>query len=331
MTPEDLAGMAAAVAQLISEATATLRREQDDALATVRRHCDNALQAVIERAQRAEMLAEQLQRDLEVVRARADEPPLRDALLDAEGVVHLVLRGGDTVRIRMPDVRGMVAAEVARSAGEAESRHLELIRAEVARGMHQLGLAPPWKKVAAYGPGALVSCYIGRTYRLRDGVQASIGQEPGDHPEVWERIGSFGLRVLKSKPAELAPGDVFAESDARFIHDGVITTLLSPKAIKLTDVERGLKPVHGTAQAALDAVQRAEQRLDELSGAVRRTTEAANEATTWIQREGQPAAEQAARAHALAENSALLIESPAMRRIVDRADEIDDLLDREAG
>ena len=82
--------------------------------------------------------------------------------------------------------------------------------------------------------------------------------------------------MLKSKPARLEAGDVFTESDAKFVFDGVATTLWSPKGVKASDVERALKPVHAMAQSAIEQTQATQRALEGLQTVVRDTSRAAN-------------------------------------------------------
>jgi hypothetical protein len=329
MTPE-LEGFAAAVAQIVDEAVATVRNECTQRLDAVARDAEAVGRSLVQRAERAEAQAEQLRRDLDAAREAADEPGLRAALMDADGTLHLVQRAGPPLVVRIADLPALVAAAVneavTAAVAEVERTATARLDAQVARAIQDMGLAPQWSPLAAYAHGDVVSCYVGRTYRLVGAVKASIGQEPGEHPGTWERIGSHGLRVHKSKPAQLQAGDVFTESDARFIFDGVATTLLSPKGVKASEVERAIKPVHQFVQtlaqnfAEHQRLTRAD--IEGLQTVARAAHDAANEARAWIAKDGDEAVTRSATSEAWIANRRLLIDSPALARLVDRADEI---------
>lgn len=238
MTPQERAGFAAAVNEAIAQAVGEVRREVE----TIAR-------SLQERADRAEALAGQLQRDLAAARDELAEPAIRTVLMDADGVLHIVQRGGPPLSLRLVDLEDMMNAALSDAMTEAEPRLRAELQAHVARALQRLGDAPAWTRMAVYGPGAVVSCYVGRTYVLRDGIAASMAQEPGEHPDVWERIGSHGLRVMKSKPAQLEAGDVFTDGESRFIHDGQTTTLLVQRMLKQSDLDRMFKPLQAELRA----------------------------------------------------------------------------------
>ncbi|HXD04881.1 MAG TPA: hypothetical protein VN680_02450 [Burkholderiaceae bacterium] len=321
MTPE-LEGFAAAVAQIVDDAVTTLRQEHAQALEGVRRAHDQVVAGLSQRIERGDARAEQLQRDLDAARQLADEPGLRTALMDTEGTLHLVQRAGPPLVVRIADLRQLVANAVAEAVAEVERAATIRLDAQVARAIQDLGLAPQWSPVAAYAAGDVVSCYVGRTYRLGGAVKASIGQEPGEHPGAWERIGSHGLRVHKSKPAHLQAGDVFTEADARFIFDGVATTLLSPKGVKHSEVERAVKVVHTQVQQLAEQHQMTRRDVEGLQQVSRANTEAANENTAWIRNEGDQAVLRSATSEAWIDHRKLLIDSPALARLVDHIDDI---------
>ena len=249
MTPEQINGIAAAMNRAITEACTVLRAEHAQALAEIRGQAEQVQRSLEQRAERAETQAEQVQRDLEALRQTVAEPAVRTMLLDAEGVLHMVQRSGPTLAVRVLDLPERMAEAVAGAMAEAEPRLRADLDSHVARALQRLGDAPKWSRTAVYGSGAVVSCYVGRVYALREGVKASISQEPGEHPDTWERIGSHGLRVMKAKPPELEPGDVFAEGEARFIHDGENTTLFVPRALKQSDLDRVIKPLQAEVRA----------------------------------------------------------------------------------
>jgi len=97
-------------------------------------------------------------------------------------------------------------------------------------------------------------------------------------PEHWERLGTIGFRVLKSRPEALAPGDLFTEHDARFLHDGRATVLFVPKAPKSSDIERAVRAPQALAEAAQQATREQAAQTDALRIDVARSTKAANDA-----------------------------------------------------
>jgi hypothetical protein len=99
---------------------------------------------------------------------------------------------------------------------------------------------------------------------------------------VWKRIGSAGMRVMKSKPAAIEPGDLFADAEAHFISDGVTTTLYSPKPFKRADAERMVNPVQAETRAVAARTAGIERSLaeairvaDEAAATAHRASEAA--------------------------------------------------------
>jgi hypothetical protein len=215
MTPEEFTGIGRAVAE-----------EMTDALRSVN--------AVLE-AQAGE-----------ITRLRAlAENPVAALLIDAEGTLHLVQRSGARLEARLPNIGGLVAAGVAAMREEVRAE----VHANVARSFEIFANAPAWSATTVYTEGQTVQAHVGRTYRVRLGVKATLGQAPGDHPEQWERIGTGGFRVLKSRPEALEPGDVFTENDARFLHDGAQTVLFVPKGAKVSDIERAVKAPYSLAQS----------------------------------------------------------------------------------
>lgn len=245
MSPQELDSLAIAFNEAIADACAALRAEQAQALSEIRRNAEQVARALEHQQQRAD----RLQRDLDASREAANEPAIRTALMDIDGALHIVQRSGPPLTVRIADLQALVDAKVAERMAEVESRFTAELNSHVARAMQRLGNAAPWLRTAFYGPGAVVTCYVGRVYALRDGIAASMAQEPGEHPEVWERIGSQGLRVMKSKPAQLEAGDVFTDGESRFIHDGQTTTLLVQRMLKQSDLDRMFKPLQAELRA----------------------------------------------------------------------------------
>jgi hypothetical protein len=330
MSPE-LEGFAAAVAQIVEEACAAVRADFTQRLEAVARDAESVGRALEQRAERAEAQSAQLQRDLDVMREQAALSPITAALMDASGVLHVVMRSGDRFEVRVADFDDLVAARVSDALGEAELRFVARMDSQFAGALQRLGDAPRWTRTAVYRAGTVVSFYSGRTYVVRAGVPASMGQEPGEHPEVWERIGSHGIRVMKSRPENLEPGDVFTEGESRFIFDGETITLLVPRALKQSDLDRFVKPQTALGQSNADRLTAIERRFDALEPRLDRTERAANDAQAWIVREGDEAVMRSAQALAWQENRAAFIDSPALQRIVDRADDIDTMLDQGTG
>ena len=216
MSPSERAGIGQAVAQQI-----------DEAVARVLQQCDERIAA----GQVIAMVA------------------------DSAGALQLVQRSGSTLTAplpvppALPDVPALVDARLEVLRAEVLDILRSEVHAAVARSFEVHTNAPAWSPTAVYTEGQLVQCYGGRTYRVAKGVIATTGKEPGEHRDQWERVGTLGLRVHKSRPPELEPGDVFTESDSRFMHDGQGVILLVPKAAKVSDIERAVKTPYGMAQA----------------------------------------------------------------------------------
>jgi hypothetical protein len=192
---------------------------------------------------------EAIARELEDLRA-AHGAPIAAALLDADGALRIVQRTGEAFIVPLPDAARLAAdAAAALRAPIAEGVCADVL-AHIERTLAALVQPPAWTPEAVYAAGDIVTAHIGRTYRVRAGVRAALGRDPGDDAEHWERLGSAGFRVFKSRPERLEPGDVFTEGDARFLHDGAQTILFVPKAAKVSDIERALKAPHNLAQAA---------------------------------------------------------------------------------
>jgi hypothetical protein len=328
MSPE-LEGFAAAVAQIMDESVAGLRAEAALALAQVRDEALEVQRSLEQRCERAEARADQLQRDLEATRELAAQAPISTMLVDGAGDLHVVQRGGVTTTVTLAQLLVRVASEVSSSLGALGANLRDEICSRVALEVQRMGGAQRWSRTAFYGEGAVVSCYNGRTYELQAGTRASIAQEPGDHPEVWRRIGSHGLRVMKSKPATLEPGDVFTEAESRFISDGENTILFSPRAPKHSDIERGVKPAYALAQSAMAVATLARQLAEGHAPRLESVERTAANAQSWIAAEGDEAVVRSAQALACVESRLPLIDSPALARILELADEINTLLGHE--
>jgi hypothetical protein len=333
MTPHELAGYAAAINQVIEDAIGVMRAEQAQALVVIRTEAANLQRELEQQRDRADARAEQLQRDLDATRELAAQPAISAALMDAAGVLHVVQRNGERLEVPIADLEAIVAARVSDALGEAELRFVARMDSQFAGALQRLGDAPRWSRMAIYKAGSVVSCYSGRTYVVRSGVAASMAQEPGDHPDVWERIGSHGIRVLKSKPEHLEPGDVFTEGESRFIFDGENTTLLVPRALKQSDLDRAIKPAQTLAQATADQLRATRSDLEGLQSVVRAVSNAANDAglaatenAAWIASQGVPAVQRGEETEAVVRAIMPTIESPVLQEIVGRVDAIEQAL-----
>lgn len=289
MKPEELAGIGRAVAEQIDAGGADVLRQCQalldeirqacaDQMAEVQRSTGEQLQGLRAQLAEAHQQLALMRQETHALRAAADNP-IAAMLLDAEGVLHIVQRNGERLAVRLPNVEQLVheAAQAQREQIGAELR--SEISAAVARSFELHTNAAPWNAASVYTEGQIVQCYSGRTYRVRKGIAATLGREPGDHPDHWERLGTAGLRVLKSRPAELQPGDMFTENDARFLHDGCGTVLIMPKAPKVSDIERAVKLPYGVAQAGLALGRELSGRVEALSVQVQRSEAAANDAS----------------------------------------------------
>ena len=226
-----------------------------ETIAAIRRSADDGIAAGVQE------LA-QVRRDVAEARELAGAPALRDALIDSEGALRLVQRNGDPLTVRLADLPALIAAAVAGQVDGAVAVLRSEMQSEVARGLQRLGAAPKWSKTAAYVAGDVVSLYNGRTYELRAGVKASIGSEPGEHPDVWERIGSHGFRVMRSRPDTPEPGDLFADAESHFVSDGETTTLFSQRQLKQSDVDRTVKPLAAQLQLVVARTGSTERGLE---------------------------------------------------------------------
>jgi len=328
MTPEELSGFADAMTQVIDDAVGVLRTEHAQALDVMRRDHEQQVADLVQRVERATASLVQVQRDLDAVRATAAQSPISAILVDGAGELHVVQRDGTKATANLDGVARRIEDNITTQADLLRTDLRAEIVAHVAREVMRLGSAPKWSRTAFYGEGAVVSHYVGRTYELREGVRASMAQEPGEHPEVWQRIGSHGLRVMKSKPAALEAGDVFTEAESKFISDGETTTLLVARSPKHSDIERGVRPAYALAQAAMDTATQARTLAEGHEPRLESVERTAANSSTWIVEEGDAAVLRSATTEAWAANRALLIDSPALARIVERADEIDTMLDQ---
>jgi hypothetical protein len=313
MTPQERAGFAAAITEAITVACSAVREQFARDMAAF----EQKFREQVQRCEHLEAQDAQLQRDLKAAREQLAEPPIVAAVMDAEGVLHLVQRNGERLTVPLADFAPLVAAAVDAWAGQAEQRLGARLDGEVARGMQRLGDAPRWNRTDGYAEGAVVTCYAGRTYVLRAGIRASVGQEPGECPDVWERIGSHGLRVMKAKPAAPEPGDIFTEGESRFIHDGESTTLLVPRSLKQSDLERAVKPLQVETRALAEVAGGVRRDVDGMRPVLERAAQAANDARNWIATEGHAVVARSERTEVWCENRRLLIDSPALARLVD--------------
>jgi hypothetical protein len=244
MKPEEFAGIAAAVLEVLRPVEARL-----DALAT----------------------------ELPALRTLASDP-IAAFLLDAEGVLHVVQRNGEELATQLPNVAALLEAAGVRWRDQVRAELALEQQAAIARAIEAWCNAPAWSATAVYTEGQIVQAHVGRTYRVRAGVKATLGTDPATHPEAWERLGSGGFRVLKSRPDQLEPGDVFTENESRFMHDGTATILFVPKAAKVSDIERAVKAPHALAQSVQAQLQELTAQVNALQVALRGTS-AANEST----------------------------------------------------
>jgi hypothetical protein len=282
MDTDMLRELAAEVAEQMAQQREEIRRDFAEQLATqiaaVQRSAAEQVAALSERLGETTARLDLAQQELGTLRASVADP-LAALLLDADGVLHLVQRNGERLTARLPDVGVLVQTAVEeRAAALAATLHNEM-QASVARTFELYCNAPAWSESAVYTEGQIVQTDVGRTYRVRAGVRAALGRAPGDDVERWERLGSGGFRVLKSRPEKLAPGDWFTEHDARFLHDGSTTILFVPKAAKVSDIERAVKGPHGLAQAAQAEIRDLAARVNGVAGEVARSATAANDAS----------------------------------------------------
>jgi hypothetical protein len=215
---------------------------------------------------------------LEAANDRTAEAPIADLSLDANNVLRLVQRSGEPLTARLPNVHEAVREAVA-GAGATLRAELEgQLAIAVARSFDARHTPARWSADTVYTEGQIVDAYIGRTYRVRAGVAATIGQAPGDHPEQWERLGTLGLRVFKHRPAVLEPGDTFTEAESRFLHDGEATILFVPRAAKVSDIERAVKGPHALAQDAQAQLRDQAVRLEAIARDARAGEDARHDA-----------------------------------------------------
>jgi hypothetical protein len=247
MTPEEFTGIGRAVAEEITTAT----RQAEAALEVLRS---------------------------EVTRLRAlAESPIAALVLDGEGTLHLVQRSGERLNARLPNFHELVQAAMSAARDELREELRGELQAGIARTFETMGNAPAWSAAAVYTEGQIVQAHVGRTYRVRAGVRATLGQQPGDHPDQWERLGTGGFRVFKSRPEQLEAGDIFTDAESRFMHDGAATILFVPKAAKVSDIERAIKGPHNLAQAVQAQLREQSGQLEGLTQGVQRSAGAVAE------------------------------------------------------
>jgi len=249
MDHELIEGLAGEVAAQLGRLRVEIRRELADEVAAVQRAAATENAALRERVADLAHRLDLATQEVQTLRAVAGDP-VAAFTRDADGAISLIQRNGPARALPLPDVAALVHAAV-ETLGAALREVLQAeTHADVARTFEHYCNAPAWSETAVYTEGQIVQTDVGRTYRVRAGVRACLGRAPGDDAEHWERLGTGGFRVFKSKPSALQPGDVFTERDARFMHDGASTILFVPAAAKVSDIERAVKGPHGMAQDA---------------------------------------------------------------------------------
>lgn len=278
MDTELLQALAAEIAEHMDAQRLEIRREFATQIAEAERAHAEHLAVLRERLAAAEHRLEAAQAEFTAQSAIASDP-VAALTLDADGTLHLVQRSGAHLSVRLPDWL-TAAREAVSELGDDLSERLQAeAHAHVARVFDLFCNAPAWSPTAVYAAGDIVQTHIGRTYRVRAGVRAALGRDPDDDAEHWERLGTGGLRVFKSRPPTLTPGDVFSEHDARFLHDGHATVLLVPRTPKTSDIERAGKVPTAIAQAVQADVRRLEPRIGEALEGIERSQAAAHDAT----------------------------------------------------
>jgi len=274
MDDELLQALAGVIAERVAGVRADVRRELADQLAEVQRAHVAEVTGLRERLADLSHGLELARQGLAAVHRGIDDPVVAFTR-DADGGVSLIQRNGPARALPLPDFAALVQSIVD---GLADTLRGEL-HADVARTFELYCNAPAWTATAVYTEGQIVATDIGRTYRVRAGVRATMGTTPGDDPDHWERLGLGGFRVFKSKPDALTAGDVFTERDARFMHDGATTILFVPAAAKHSDIERAVKGPHGLAQATQAELRDHVAHDDALRADVARGVQAANDAS----------------------------------------------------
>ena len=102
--------------------------------------------------------------------------------MDAAGDLHIVQRGGATSTANMAQLSARIVSEVGRGLVTLGSDLRTEIVAHVAREVLRLGGAQAWSRTAFYGEGAVVSCYVGRTYELRSACAPRWRRNPATTP-----------------------------------------------------------------------------------------------------------------------------------------------------
>ena len=277
MDTELLQALGAEMAEQMAAIAVEIRRDCAaqfaEQLAAVQRAA--ATEAAELRAARAEAdhRLELVQRDLDAARA-----PVVGFACDAAGALTLLQRNGPGIPVPLPDVHAIARALVEALGASLRETLGNEQQAQIARTFELFCNAPTWSETTVYREGEIVQIDIGRTYRVRKGIKATMGRAPGDHAEHWERLGTAGFRVLKSRPETLEAGDFFAEHDSRFLHDGRTTALFVQKALKTSDVERAGKVARDLAQLTQAEVREHAAQLAAVLQDVQRSTAAANDA-----------------------------------------------------
>jgi hypothetical protein len=277
MDTELLQALGAEVAEQMHALRGEIRREAAEQIAVVQRAHTEEVTTLRARLAETDHRLELAQQALAGLRTEAGDP-VAALMLDAAGVLHLVQRGGAHWTVALPDAAALVEAAGKRWREDMRAELAGELQASVARTFEQFCNAPVWSATAVYTEGDIVATDVGRTYRVRKGVRATLGRRPGDDAEHWERLGTGGFRVHKTRPEALAAGDVFTERDARFMHDGEATILFVPAGAKVSDIERAVKGPHGLAQATQAELRELAGRVAGLLEDVQRNATAANDA-----------------------------------------------------
>lgn len=267
----------ARLAELVQTQRAGLQRELVEQLGGVTRAAAEESAVLRARLGETDHRLELAQCELETLHAMAADPVVAFTR-DAAGAVSLIQRNGPPRPLPLLDLEAVARAAVDALGAALREELLGEAQAAVARSLELFYNPPAWSEATVYMDGQIVQTDVGRTYRVRKGIRATIGRFPGDDAEHWERLGTGGFRVLKSRPETLEPGDLFTEHDARFLHDGRATILFVPKAAKTSDIERAVKAPHGLAQATQAELREHIAHMAAVLADVQRSTTAANDA-----------------------------------------------------
>lgn len=278
LAPDDLSRtLEARMTELVQAQRAGQQRELAEQLAGATRAAAEESAVLRARLGETDHRLELAQHELDALRAVAGDP-VAAFTRDAAGAVSLIQRNGPPRPLPLPDLEAVARAAIDALGAALREELLGEAQAAVARSLELFYNPPAWSENTVYMDGQIVQTDVGRTYRVRKGIRATIGRFPGDDADHWERLGTGGFRVLKSRPETLEPGDLFTEHDARFLHDGRATILFVPKAAKTSDIERAVKAPHGLAQATQAELRELAARVATMLGDVQRSATAANDA-----------------------------------------------------